>query len=275
MAAGPVRPRPQASSARVVLPSGDFGDGPMEILLDGIAIIVGNYGSGKTEISVNLAAHRKRDGVEVRIADLDLVNPYFRTREARRQLADSGIEVVLPDEKYLHADLPILSPRVAGLIRSPAELTILDVGGDDVGATVLAALGDVLSASRFSMLQVVNPYRPFTETVEGCMQIRAEIEAASRLSITGLVANPHLLNDTTTDDVRRGIDFVRELSGKTGLPLAFAAAPAHLVTELDEEAQGVPLLPIRRQLVPPWEYKVRLPGIASRLVDAAQQKQGA
>jgi hypothetical protein len=247
----------------------------MEILLDGIVIIVGNYGSGKTEIAVNLALYRKRAGADVRVADLDLVNPYFRTREARVQLAEAGIDAVLPEEKYLNADLPILSPRVAGLIRSPAEVTLLDVGGNDVGATVLSALADALNNSRFSMLQVVNPYRPFTDTVEGCLKIRAEIEAASRQTITGLVANPHLLAETKAEDVRRGISFVRDLAEKTGLPLEFATAPAHLAPEIDNGGLGLPLLPIRRQLVPPWEQAVRLPGIASRLVEADSNKQGA
>ncbi|MGA9179099.1 MAG: cobalamin biosynthesis protein CbiA, partial [Desulfobacterales bacterium] len=85
----------------------------------GIVIIVGNYGSGKTEVSINLAVHQRRAGVDVKIADLDLVNPYFRTREARKPLLKMGIEVVVPEEKYLQADLPILSPAVAGLIRHP------------------------------------------------------------------------------------------------------------------------------------------------------------
>ncbi len=247
----------------------------MNILLDGIVIIVGNYGSGKTEVAVNLALYGKGAGLDVRIADLDLVNPYFRTREARRQLSAAGISVVLPEEKYLHADLPILSPQIGGLIRRPAELTILDVGGNDVGATVLAALGDALKESRFKMLQVVNPYRPFTETIEGCLQIRAEIEAASRQSVTGLAANPHLLSETRVEEVLRGISFVRELSEAAGLPFEFAAAPADVIPEIEGAGIGLPLLPIRRQLVPPWEQAVRLPGVSSRLMAAAQKEKGA
>ena len=116
----------------------------MEIQLKGIIIIVGNYGSGKTEVSINLAVNRKRAGLDVRIADLDLVNLYFRTREARKPLREMGIEVVLPPEQYMQADLPILSPMVGGMIRRPDGVTILDVGGEDVGATVLSALADSL-----------------------------------------------------------------------------------------------------------------------------------
>ena len=91
----------------------------MGINLEGIVIIVGNYGSGKTEVSVNLAVYRKRRGDDVRIADLDLVNLYFRTREARGALSQLGIDVVIPSEKFLHADLPILSPAISGMIRRP------------------------------------------------------------------------------------------------------------------------------------------------------------
>ena len=106
--------------------------------IKGIVIIVGNYGSGKTEVSINLAVNQKRAGVDVKIADLDLVNPYFRTREARNPLLKLGIEVVVPEEKYLQADLPILSPAVSGLIRHPMELTLIDAGGNDVAEHLLS-----------------------------------------------------------------------------------------------------------------------------------------
>ena len=102
----------------------------MGIDLKGIVIIVGNYGSGKTETAVNLALNRQAAGVDVSMADLDLVNPYFRTREAGQVLFEKGIRLVLPDAKYMNADLPILAPQVAGLIRNPSELTILDAGGE-------------------------------------------------------------------------------------------------------------------------------------------------
>ena len=109
----------------------------MKIDFNGIVVIVGNYGSGKTEVAVNLAVHQKQAGKDVQIADLDLVNPYFRTREAKEALEKRGIKVVLPPKKYLQADLPVLSPMVSGIIRKPAELAIIDVGGDE-GISVVA-----------------------------------------------------------------------------------------------------------------------------------------
>ncbi len=228
----------------------------MEIDLTGIVIIVGNYGSGKTEVSINLAVHRKRAGVDVRIADLDLVNPYFRTREAKDPLAKLGIEVVLPPAQYLQADLPILSPMVAGMIRQPSELTLLDVGGDDVGATVLATLEDEFKDKSLNVLQVVNPLRPFTETIEGCLKIRAEIEKASRLTINGLIGNANLIDETAPDHIYDGYDFVKTLSDRSGLPIVFITVARPLLTLIDMRRFACPVLPIERQLVPPWQKPV-------------------
>jgi hypothetical protein len=225
----------------------------MEIHLKGIVILVGNFGSGKTEVAINLAINRRRAGLDVRIADLDLVNRYFRTREVRRFLRDLGIDVVVPPEKYLQADLPILSPAIAGVIRRPGQLTLLDVGGDDVGATVLAALADSLKDKSVHMLQVVNPFRPFTDTVKGCLKIREDIEKASKMTITGLVGNANLIDETTIEDIYRGYDFVRVLSRESQLPLAFITAAVDLLPQIDMEGFSCPVLPIQRQLVLPWQ----------------------
>ncbi|MFC1856409.1 cobalamin biosynthesis protein CbiA [Thermodesulfobacteriota bacterium] len=230
----------------------------MNIALAGIIIIVGNYGSGKTEISINLAVNRKRAGLDVSVADLDLVNPYFRTREARGQLSDLGIKVVLPPERYLTADLPILSPVVAGIIRQPSQLTILDVGGDDVGATVLSALADSLRGKPYRMLQVVNPFRPFTETMQGCQQMGKEIEIASKLTIDGVIGNANLIDDTTAENINEGYEFVKDYTRKTGLPLEFITVSAELQSEIDPNRFACPVLPIERQLVPPWKKATHL-----------------
>jgi hypothetical protein len=224
----------------------------LRIQLSGIVIIVGNYGSGKTEISINLALACKKAGTAVRLADLDLVNPYFRTREARHQMAAHGIDLVLPAAPYLHADLPILSPAVAGLIRNPGALTILDAGGDDAGATVLSALADAFHNQPVEMLQVINPLRPQTATAEGCLRMREAIEAASRLAVTGWIGNAHLMDATTEDIVRDGYRFVQGLADNSRLPLKFVTAPYRLAQAAALKAVACPILPIRRQLVPPW-----------------------
>jgi hypothetical protein len=226
--------------------------------IKGIAIIVGNYGSGKTEVSINLAIDQKRAGVDVKIADLDLVNPYFRTREARKTLLKLGIEVVVPEEKYLQADLPILSPVVSGLIRKPSDLILIDAGGNNVGATVLAALADSLRNKHVHMLQVVNPFRPFTDTIESCLKMRDEIERTSKIAINGIIGNANLIDDTSIDDIYNGYDFVKTMCKESRLPLKFITAPAELLPELDVSRFTCPVLPIERQLVPPWKKAAEL-----------------
>jgi len=225
----------------------------MEIDLTGIVGIVGNYGSGKTEISINLAVNRKRAGVDVRVADLDLINPYFRTREAKAPLNDLGIEVVVPNKEYLQADLPIVSPAIAGLIRKPTQLTLLDVGGDDAGSTVLSSLADHLRTQKVNLLQVVNPNRPFTNTIGGCLRIKTEIETAARLSVTGLIGNANLIDETTVDDIYHGYEFVNGLSKDSGLPLVFITVATELLSKIDTERFRCPILVLERQLVPPWK----------------------
>ncbi len=233
---------------------------PAEIRLNGIVIIVGNYGSGKTEVAINLAVDQHARGRQVRLADLDLVNPYFRTREARRPLGVLGIDMILPPEGWLQADLPILMPQVAGLIREPGELSILDAGGDGVGATVLAALGDAFKTHRASpqMLQVINPFRPNTDTVAGCLAMRRTIEAASRLKVTGWVGNPHLMAETTLDHIIEGYELIRAVAAESGLPLICMTAAEAFAPRVAEILGDTPLLTIRRQLVPPWEKPVSL-----------------
>ncbi len=225
----------------------------MEINLSGTIIIVGNYGSGKSETAVNLALNGRAQGKSVKITDLDLVNPYFRSREARQPLKDLGVEVILPDPKYMHADLPILTPAVAGLIKAPAELTILDAGGDDVGVTVLAALADVFKGREIQMLQVINPLRPFTENLEGCLTIKKEIEASAKLKVTGLVSNANLIDETTPEIIYSGYDLVSQVSAATGLDIAFITASTKLLPQLDMERFNCPVLPIDRKLAPPWK----------------------
>jgi hypothetical protein len=231
----------------------------LELKLEGIVVIVGNYGSGKSEVAINLAVHHRQAGLGVRIADLDLVNPYFRSREARQALATLGIEVVLPPRQYLQADLPVLSPVVSGLIRRPGEIAILDAGGDNVGAMVLAALGDAFAGRACQMLQVVNPLRPATATIAGCLRIRSEIEAAARLPVTGWIGNANLIDETTAEVIRDGYAFARELARSSGLPLACITAAGELADRLDREGIECPVLTIRRQLVPPWKKPINLP----------------
>ncbi len=225
----------------------------MRIDIKGIVILCGNYGSGKTETALNLATTKKNEGLEVKIADLDLVNPYFRTREARALLQQMGISVVLPDQQYMHADLPILTPAIAGLIKQPSELTILDAGGDDAGVTVLSALKDHLSSIPVQMLQVINPFRPSTADVDGCLKIKDEIQHASKLRITGLVSNANLIDETTPEHIYKGYDLLKDVSKATGIEIKFITASSHIVPQLELDVFTCPVLSIDRKLSLPWK----------------------
>jgi hypothetical protein len=225
----------------------------LTINIKGLVIVCGNYGSGKTETAVNLAATRKLDGIDVKITDLDLVNPYFRAREARQRLEKIGVTVVLPDKKYMHADLPILSPLVAGLIKQPSELTIIDAGGDDVGVTVLAALEESLSKQKVQMLQVINPFRPFTEDVKGCIRIKDEIEGSAKLKVTGLVSNANLIDETTPEHIYKGYKLLEDVSDATGIKIEFITAASHIIPQLEMDRFSCPVLEIGRMLNPPWK----------------------
>ena len=221
--------------------------------IKGIVVICGNYGSGKTETAVNLAIQRSAQGIQVRIADLDLVNPYFRTREAKIPLEALGIDVVLPDARYHSADLPILSPAIAGMIKQPAELTILDAGGDDVGVTVLAAMENHLKKQQVQMLQVINAFRPFTQDVNGCIKIKDEIETSSKMKITGIVSNSNLMDETIPDHIYEGYDLLKRVSAETGLPIKFITAGSHILPLLDLTRFECPVLEINRRMNPPWK----------------------
>ncbi len=230
----------------------------MDLKVKPVNLFVGNYGSGKTEVSVNLALALAESGSTVEMADLDVVNPYFRSREVRHLLEKQNIRTVLPDDGLLNADLPIVVPGIRGLIQRPRGVAILDVGGDDVGATILGSLRDVLLAADHDMLQVVNGYRPFTDTVEGTVAITREIEAAARLSVTGVVGNPHLMEETTLDTILNGYAFTCDVAQELGLPVLFITCPEALIDALSPDAVACPVLPIRQRLLPPWKRRQAL-----------------
>ncbi len=221
-----------------------------------VVLFTGNYGSGKTEVAVNYAVHFARAGTYVKIADLDLVNPYFRCREARGPLEALGVEVIAPGGEFHSADLPILLPTVKGIIEQPTGITILDVGGDNVGATVLSGLVQSFTRNHYEMYFVLNKNRPFTGTVEGALQLISEVETASRLKITAIVANTHLMDETTATMVVDGIDFARTVAASKGIKFAFAAIEHRFMQNSAIQALDVPILPIERLLLPPWKLSV-------------------
>lgn len=220
-----------------------------------LILFTGNFGSGKTEIAVNYTSWLAKQGVRVKIADLDLVNPYFRCRETREQLEALGVTVIAPGGVYHSADLPILLPELRGIIERPDDVAILDVGGDNVGATVLASLSDAFARSEYEMFFVVNMNRPFTRTVEGVMRMMGEIEEASKLKTTALVGNTHLIDETTVENIIAGAEFTGEVGKTAGLPVAFIGVMESFIPALEKNGLPYPIMPMTRLLLPPWVYQ--------------------
>ncbi len=221
-----------------------------------LLMIVGNYGSGKTEIAVNLAIQLAEGGRRVQLADLDIVNPYFRSREARHLMEAHGVRVVVPPGTQAFADLPIILPEIQGMLHPPeGTTTIFDVGGDDVGARALASFRPAIGDAPYELWQVVNARRPFTRDVEACLRMRSEIEASSRLRVTGLLANAHLVGETTADVVLQGWRLARAVGEASGLPVRAVAVMRAVAAAAELRAIAAPLLVMDRHMLPPWFHR--------------------
>ncbi|MCD6363284.1 MAG: hypothetical protein J7M13_04715 [Synergistetes bacterium] len=183
-----------------------------------IKIFVGATGSGKTEWSLNLALWLRREGRDLYLIDLDIINPYFTIRERRNKIESLGIKVLTLPEKALFSDLPIVPPQVFSAIFSKLDI-IIDVGGDKRGARALAQFAPSLKKTGFSMYMVVNVFRPQTSSVDAILNLARSIEMATGLKITAFINNSNMLDQTEKEHVLRGQALLREASMKSGIKL--------------------------------------------------------
>lgn len=233
--------------------------GGKNLLKDEIVIYTGSFGSGKTEISINHSIKAIENGGNVVIVDLDIVNPYFRSREMRDNLKDLGINVIAPPGKYAMADIPLISPEIKGIIQDINRLLIIDVGGDDVGAKSLATFYPVLKESGYEMNMVVNPFRPFTNNVSQIQAMLQEIEVASRLKVNGLISNPNLGSETDLELIKKGHKIVKQVSEKVKLPIKYLVVEKSFyknirknkVNDLINNNENI--FPIHRYMQLPWD----------------------
>ena len=209
-----------------------------------LTLFAGHYGSGKTNIAVNYALRLASEGRRGCIADLDIVNPYFRTKDSEAELRAAGIDLVSPQYANSNVDLPALPAESYRLVQDRSSYGIMDIGGDDRGAYALGRYADAIKAENdYRMAFVVNCYRPLTSTVEDTISIMREIEAAAGLKFTCIVNNSNLGPETVKDTVYDSLDFVESLSRQTGLEIWMHTAEASVA----EELTGLTVMPMTLQ----------------------------
>ncbi len=204
-------------------------------------ILVGNYGSGKTELSLALALEMRRLEPDSRIAlvDLDIVNPYFRSAEQRQRLEAAGIEVFMPSFAMSTVDIPALPANIMAVFEQDFDRVVIDVGGDDTGATALGRYAPQLSARRgeITMLYVVNPFRPLSGTEEDIAELYTLIGQKARMTPDALVNNANLQEHTTAVDILEGQKLLDQVAQRLNVPVAMVAGLPHLLKELPPALQ--------------------------------------
>lgn len=171
-----------------------------------IKIITGHFGSGKTEIAINLALKEKEKYQKVAISDLDVINPYFRSRDTTDILEEKGIEVIAPKGKLATSDLPIVTREIYRVIYKEEYRLIIDVGGDKDGALALGQYYNDIKEMDYQMDYVINANRPLVNTVEGVINSIRQIESVSRLKVSGLINNTNLGVETTLETIVKGMN---------------------------------------------------------------------
>ena len=211
-----------------------------------ITIFSGHYGSGKTNIALTYALSEREKGKAVAIADIDIVNPYFRTKDSEDMLAEHGIRLICSEYANTNIDIPALPQDIYAIVDDRSLTCILDVGGDERGALALGRIAPAIREENdYDMIFVANRYRPLTATVEGAMEVLREIEAACGLSFTAIVNNSNLGAETTAQDILSSVAFGEALSAASGLPVVATAVTESLSEALSGRMKG--LYPIRLQ----------------------------
>lgn len=187
-----------------------------------INIFTGHFGSGKTEVAVNFALKLSAQH-KTAIVDLDIVNPYFRTADAKTELESRGIRVITPVYANTNVDVPALPPDINSMFEKKEYTVVLDAGGDDIGAKALARYNQEIMQDDFEMFFVVNTRRPMTDSVEKIEGMVRDIESSSRLRVTGLINNTNVLQYTTSENVAEGHKTVMEVSKRLNIPVAFTS----------------------------------------------------
>ena len=205
-----------------------------------LTLFAGHYGSGKTNIAVNYAIALAKEGKQVCIADLDIVNPYFRTADSAKELEQAGVTLISPQFANSKVDLPALPAEAYRLVTDKAAFGIMDIGGDDRGAYALGRyVPAIKEENNYRMVFVANCYRPLTRTPEEAMEVMGEIEAACGLKFTDIVNNSNLGPETTAETVLSSLDYIEKLSALSGLPVFAHTATEEVAARLEGKLSPV------------------------------------
>lgn len=214
-------------------------------------IITGHYGSGKTEYAVNLARSLAETMENVVLADLDIVNPYFRSYEQTKMLEDAGVKVIVTSCGGV-ADIPALNPEVMSVFQDSKWNGVLDIGGDPIGARVLARFAHQIKPEEYDLLFVLNANRPETKDVDSALSYMRGIEYECHLRVTGIVNNTHLCGETTIEEIFKGAALAQALSERTGLPVVHHAVQKKFAEQARAKLSE-PVLPMNIYMRKPWE----------------------
>ena len=203
-----------------------------------LKFVIGHYGSGKTEFSINYAVKLAEMGKKVALGDLDVVNLYFRSREKKELLEEKGIRVIASSINASAVDIPAISAEIVVPMQDKSYEGIIDVGGDPAGARILGMYKEYLVEGQYDMFFVLNANRPETQTVEKAMEYLRKIEDTARAKVTGIVNNTHMLKSTTVEDALKGQKLAEELSNKVGIPIKYISCIESVASKLPEDLQG-------------------------------------
>ena len=213
-----------------------------------ITLLAGHYGSGKTNIAVNMALDLKKQQDNTAIADLDIVNPYFRTLDSKDLFEKEGIRLIVSAYANTNLDIPALPQEMYAIVHDKTIHSIVDVGGDDRGALALGRLSPLIREDDYDMFLVINYYRPLTRDADSVMEVTAEIEEEGKLKFTGIINNSNLGAATTAETVLDSLAYADEIAERTGLPLVCTTVEEKLYDELAGKVEN--LFPMKLQARP-------------------------
>lgn len=216
-----------------------------------IRVFTGHFGSGKTEIAINYALGLKTNAKKVCIADIDVVNPYFCTRDETDALEEKGIKVIATSSDLANAELGTVSSEIYSVFDDKSYEAVMDVGGDDQGAVALGQYNKYFGEEDYDMYFVINTTRPFTRDARSVVEFLRDIERASRLKVKYLINNTNLSYETEIEHILEGQEIVREVSKITGIPVRYTTVREDLVAKLPDDIDGE-IMPIKIFMLPPW-----------------------